>query len=148
MKNYLKNNILNKFSKHVEFLKETFMPRAKNNSCENKVRVQSFSDVFLVRFRRFSFLISRTTWKCSEKLVSGVQHGWSRFVVTLCYILKPLSFACNIFGISCFTHWQTTVQGGIALTSPPCHKTTDQRSNKKSPVCLSNKLRNGGIVKK
>ena len=43
-----------------------------------------------------------------------------------------------------------SVQGGIALTSPPCKK-TDQRSNGKGPVCLSNELRNGcrkvGVVK-
>ena len=47
---------------------------------------------------------------------------------------------------------RTTVQGGIALTSPPCHKKTDQRSNEKSPICLSNELRNscrkGDVVKK
>ena len=44
------------------------------------------------------------------------------------------------------------VQDGIALTSPPYHKKTDQRSNEKGPVCLSNELRNGcrkgGVVKK
>ena len=43
------------------------------------------------------------------------------------------------------------VQGGMALTSPPCNKKTDQRSNGKGPVCLSNELRNGcrkgGVVK-
>ena len=43
------------------------------------------------------------------------------------------------------------MQGGIALTSPTCHKKTDQRSNGKSPVCLSNELRNGcrkgGVIK-
>ena len=43
------------------------------------------------------------------------------------------------------------VQGGIALTSPPCIKKTDQRSNGKCPICLSNELRNGcrkgGVVK-
>ena len=43
------------------------------------------------------------------------------------------------------------MQGGIALTSPPCIKKTDQRSNGKVPVCLSNELRNGcrkdGVIK-
>ena len=43
------------------------------------------------------------------------------------------------------------MQGGIALTSPPCNKKTDQRYNGKGPVCLSNELRNGcrkgGVVK-
>ena len=47
---------------------------------------------------------------------------------------------------------KTSVQGDIALTNPPCHKKTDQRSNGKSPVCLSNELQNGcsigGVVKK
>ena len=31
-------------------------------------------------------------------------------------------------------HTDTYVHGGIALTSPPCRKKTDQLSNKKSPV--------------
>ena len=49
-------------------------------------------------------------------------------------------------------NFHEVVQGGIALTSPPCKKKTDQRSNGKSPVCLSNELRNGcckgGVIKK
>ena len=43
------------------------------------------------------------------------------------------------------------MQGGITLTRPPCIKKTDQRSNEKAPVCLSNELRKGyrkgGVVK-
>ena len=39
------------------------------------------------------------------------------------------------------------LQGGIALSSPPCNKKTDQRSNGKGPVRLSNTCCEMGVVK-
>ena len=48
-------------------------------------------------------------------------------------------------------YFQCTVHGGIALTSPLCHKKTDQLSNKKKSGLWSNDRRNSrckiGIVK-
>ena len=45
-----------------------------------------------------------------------------------------------------------SVQGGIALTSPPCRKKQTSGLTEKGPVRLSNELRNGcrkgGVVKK
>ena len=71
----------------------------------------------------------------TDSLFSTLKHVYPFLLVDirerLSYVTTNVSHQASFF--SRFLTGND-VHGGIALTSPPCHKKTDQFSNKKSPV--------------